>query len=76
LEVGFGMEEVTGVLALGRGMEREDITRGRGLLGSMADSDGPGQSGYRETAARCTARRDRTPPVASVDGSAEASTRL
>lgn len=58
LDVGFGMEVVTGVLALGRGMEREDITRGRGLVGSMMD-DGPGQSGYRETAAR-TARRDRT----------------
>jgi hypothetical protein len=31
-EAGLGMEEVTGVLALGRGMESEDITRGRGLL--------------------------------------------
>jgi len=37
VEVGFGMEEVTGVLALGRGMESEDITRGRGLLESMVD---------------------------------------
>jgi len=37
VEVGFGMEEVTGVLALGRGMESEDMTRGRGLFGSMAD---------------------------------------
>ena len=37
LEVGLGMEEVTGVLALGRGIESEDITRGRGLLGSMVD---------------------------------------
>ena len=35
VEVGFGMEEVTGVLALGRGIESEDITRGRGLFGSM-----------------------------------------
>jgi hypothetical protein len=33
--VGLGMEEVTGVLALGRGMESEDITRGRGLFASM-----------------------------------------
>ena len=37
VEVGLGMEEVTGVLGLGRGMESEDITRGRGLLGSMVD---------------------------------------
>lgn len=37
VEVGFGMEEVTGVLALGRGMESEDMTRERGLFGSMAD---------------------------------------
>lgn len=37
LEAGLGMEEVTGVLALGRGMESEDITRGRGLLGSIVD---------------------------------------
>lgn len=35
--VGLGIEEVTGVLALGRGTESEDITRGRGLLGSMVD---------------------------------------
>jgi hypothetical protein len=42
VEVGFGMEEVTGVLALGRGMESEDITRGRGLFGSMVDG---GQAG-------------------------------
>ena len=37
VEAGLGIEEVTGVLALGRGMESEDITRGRGLLESMAD---------------------------------------
>jgi hypothetical protein len=37
VEVGLGIEEVTGVLALGRGIESEDITRGRGLLGSMVD---------------------------------------
>lgn len=54
VEVGLGMEDVTGVLALGRGMESEDITRGRGLLESMVDggqvvggevlpeNDGPG----------------------------------
>ena len=35
VEAGFGMEEVTGVLALGRGTESEDITRGRGLFGFM-----------------------------------------
>ena len=40
LEVGLGIEEVTGVLALGRGIESEDITRGRGLLGSMNVDDG------------------------------------
>ena len=40
VEVGLGMEEVTGVLALGRGIESEDITRGRGLLGSMGVDDG------------------------------------
>lgn len=34
-EVGLGIEEVIGVLALGRGIESEDITRGRGLLGSI-----------------------------------------
>lgn len=38
-EVGLGMDDVAGVLALGRGMESEDITRGRGLLGSMVDGD-------------------------------------
>lgn len=37
VEVGLGIEEVTGVLALGRGIESEDITRGRGLLVSMVD---------------------------------------
>lgn len=37
VEIGLGIEEVTGVLALGRGIESEDITRGRGLLGSMVD---------------------------------------
>ena len=37
VEVGLGIEEVTGVLALGRGIESEDITRGRGLLESMVD---------------------------------------
>lgn len=44
VEVGLGIEEVTGVLALGRGIEREEITRGRGLLGSMVD-DGEVVSG-------------------------------
>lgn len=43
VEVGLGMEEVTGVLALGRGIESEDITRGRGLLGSMMSTDDDGQ---------------------------------
>lgn len=37
VEVGLGIEEVTGVLALGRGIESEDITRGRGLSVSMVD---------------------------------------
>lgn len=37
VEVGLGIEEVTGVLALGRGIESEDITRGRGLLVSIVD---------------------------------------
>ena len=37
VEVGLGIEEVTVVLALGRGMESEDITRGRDLLESMVD---------------------------------------
>jgi len=37
VDVGLGIEEVTGVLALGRGIESEEITRGRGLLGSMVD---------------------------------------
>ena len=40
VDVGLGIEEVTGVLALGRGMDSEDITRGRGLLGSMSVDDG------------------------------------
>lgn len=53
VEVGLGIEEVTGVLALGRGIESEDITRGRGLLGSMVD-DGQvvGGNKCRKTAAR------------------------
>jgi hypothetical protein len=37
VEVDLGIEEVTGALDLGRGMESEDITRGRGLLESMVD---------------------------------------
>lgn len=37
VEVGLGIEEVTEVLGRGRGMESEDVTRERGLLGSMVD---------------------------------------
>lgn len=57
VEVGLGMEEVTGVLGLGRGMESEDITRGRGLFGSMVD-DGElldeREDGDRKAAGRMT----------------------
>jgi len=55
VEIGLGIEEVTGVLALGRGIESEDITRGRGLLESMVD-DGQvvGGNACRKKAARRT----------------------
>ena len=52
VEVGLGIEEVTGVLALGRGIESEDITRGRGLLGSMSVDDGQVRRCWRKAAAR------------------------
>ena len=63
VDVGLGIEEVTGVLALGRGMDSEDITRGRGLLGSMVD-DGQMVSGrcIRKRAARNT-RSNQCPGV-------------